>query len=148
MKYIFYILFIIGLSACTQTVSTNKLETKLIGDWKFTEAEFRAGFMQKKSVLKHWEDLIMTFKSDYSIVMTDQEDDLEYDGYWYISEDYEWNQNNNEYDTKQYINIEIWNLQDTTTRVMYWTDPRIGNNKLKVNEEVAQGKYKFELTKL
>lgn len=141
--------FALLINSCNSgsNISTSVMESRLIGDWwRFEKACFNPkGAAPKKDVTFNWENYKMRFNYDYSLDLFDlKTQDTSY-GYWWIYEDWQWDEEDQENELVQTIEITVYDETALNSRTMLWKDPYVGTDKIKATEKTTEGKYLFEL---
>lgn len=151
MKNIYLILSlsVLSLVSCGKNLSTNQIESRLLGTWDMDNVEFKdKGSMIKKDVTGNWSDYRLKFYFDGTLdwIVKTQGDTLF--GYWYVNESYQYNSNSNQNEVVHKLEITVYDQTVENSRFLLWTDLSITNSKMKAKESESKGKYFFKLRKI
>lgn len=136
------------LSSCSSNLSTDSIETRLLGSWVVDEVKYsKNGRVRCKDVTANFDEYKFTFIADGSLIFVDMEVNVDYDGYWYIQEDWNWDEEEQENKLTQTLIINVWDNNTEATRIFQFKEIQISKNKLKVQEHRNGGKYKWKLIK-
>lgn len=145
--YLFSILILVFLASCGKNLSTNQIEDRLLGKWRFDNVEFRdKGTMFKKDVTGNWVNYGMEFFYDGTLYFTETKSSVidTMAGYWYVNESYEWNSNSESNELIQKLELYIYGAEGDV-KTMYWEELGITKSKLKSEEKSTKGRYFYKL---
>lgn len=141
------ILALVFLVSCGKNLSTNQIEDRLLGKWRFDNVEFRdKGTMFKKDVTGNWVNYGMEFFYDGTFYFTENKSNLidTLAGYWYVNESYEWDSNTESNDLVQILELYIYGAEGEV-KTMRWENLAITSSKLRSQEKTGQGRYFYKL---
>lgn len=147
--FLFACLSTLIIASCGKNLSTNQIEDRLLGKWRFDNVEFRdKGTMCKKDVTGNWVNYGMEFFYDGTLEFT-QTNSSSIDtmlGYWYVNESYEWNSNNESNELIQSLELYIYGANEEL-KFMNWEELALTKSKLKGEEKTAKGRYFYKLVR-
>ena len=136
------------LSSCSSNLSTESIETRLLGTWLVDEVKYsKNGRVGYKDVTANFDNYKFTFIADGSLIFVDMDADIDYDGYWYILEDWIWDEDEQQDKLTQTLILNVWDNNTEATRVFRFKEIQISQSKMKVRENRNDGKYKWKLIK-
>ena len=135
-------------SSCNKDLSAETVEKRLLGTWRIDKVKMKKqGTNTYKNVTSNFTRYSINFDNNGILSYFDSQTSSTYEGYWYIWEVDEWDSDDEEYQTKQTIEISIYDPILDISSEMTWEDISISNKKLKFTEFRDGNKYKFTLVK-
>ena len=134
------------IGSCSKGLSTEKLETRLIGTWKVEQVKFKRNGCYK-DVTQNFNQYKFTYAADGTLILVDTKVGESHEGYWYIDEEYVWDEEDQENDLVQTLIMAVYNTDANLWRDFRWKDLSVSNSKLKSTERRDGRRYKWELVR-
>ncbi len=142
------ILTVMFISACGKNLSTNQIQSRLIGTWDMDRVEFKdKGTLIKKDVSGNWNKFRLSFFNDGTLNWIDKSVSDTFPGYWYINEKLEWDANNQQNEVVQQLELYVYSADGVDYRYLLWEELSLTSSRFKAQESSVKGKYYYKLVK-
>ncbi|MBL4862377.1 MAG: hypothetical protein JKY09_05100 [Crocinitomicaceae bacterium] len=149
----YYILFLLlsilsltFVQCSAESYSFDTINDRITGKWRAEKVKFKnKGDAFSKDVTDNFKMYLFSFEQGGYAEVNDLESGQIFDGYWYLWENWTWDDDKGEEEKSYTFHLNITDPVSEETRDFTWENLKVTNDKFRADEKRNGGKYTYHL---